>query len=110
MSAMKKEANKIIVLEGMAWIRVFSACQALMAPTKFYRVTHKRAREVLQQELGFCPKGKPGDPSDGGGISKGFRTGGTEEILDWLGVVHKETHKEAGCVLPTDRTMLVVRP
>lgn len=104
-----KKANKVIKLEGMAWIRVFSACQALMAPTKFYRVTHKRAREVLQEELGYCPKGKPGDESDSGGISKGFRTGGTDAILDWLGVVFKETYKAAGVVTKDDITMLVVK-
>jgi hypothetical protein len=107
---MKNEENKTIVLEGMSWLRVFSACQALMAPTKFYRVTHKRAREVLRDELGFCPKGKPGEASDSGGLgNKGFREGGKEAMLDWLGVVFIETHKEEGCVLPSDRTLLIVK-
>jgi hypothetical protein len=81
-----------------------------MAPTRFYRVTHKRAREVIQEELGYCPKGKPGTTKEGAvGINKKFREGGNEAILDWLGVVHMEQIKEANCVLPTDETILVVK-
>jgi hypothetical protein len=107
---MKHKENKVIILNGMAWIRVYSACQALMAPTKFYRATHKACKQVLQDELGFCPKGKPGTACmDGSPYNKGFRQGGNEAILDWLGVVHKETHKEEGCVLPTDQTLLVCK-
>jgi hypothetical protein len=97
--------NKMIVLEGMSWVRVFAACQSLMCPTKFYS-THKRAREVLREELGFCPKGKPGEAGE---YNSGFRSGGKEAMYDWLGVVHIETHKEEGCVLPTDRTLLVIK-
>ena len=88
----------------MGWMRVFSACQALMVPTKFYRVTHKRAKEVIFNELGFVPKGKPGTPADND--LKGWRQGGEEAILDWLMVVSIARHKEAGCVQSSDITLL----
>jgi len=116
---MKNEArkpNKFIHLQGMSWVRAYSACQALMAPTKFYGATHKRCREVIKAELGYLPKGKPGtekcgDNGDyrGSSFNKGFRDGGNEAILDWLGVVHMEQYKEAGCILPSDETLLVVK-
>lgn len=110
--SMEHEANKVIVLEGMAWMRTFCACQALMAPTKFYRVTHKRAREVLREELGFCPKGKPGTAEPATSLKpggSGFRSGGQDAILDWLQVVHMEQHGEPNCVTADDRTLLVVK-
>jgi hypothetical protein len=100
-----REDNKFIRLEGMAWMRVFSAGQCLMAPTKMFRVTHKRCREVLREELGFCPKGKPGAAKD-----NGWREGGEEAILTWLGCVYKETYKAcAGAITPGDITLLVVK-
>ena len=87
------EAPGAFQLNGVAWLRVFSACQALMAPTKAYRVTHKRCREVIKGELGFCPKGKPGTAGagdDGDTRSsvylKGFRSGGKNAIYKWLGI------------------------
>ena len=84
-------------LNGLAWLRVFSACQSLMCPTRFYS-THKRAREVLREELGFCPKGKPGTPGANGSP---FRHGGKNAIYEWLGIealVHDrfDTHAVGG--------------
>ena len=80
-------------------MRVFSACQGLMMPTGCYRVTHKRCREVLKQELGFCPKGKPGTREEGD--PKGLRKGGEPEILAWLGVTSIERFKEQGFTVLT---------
>jgi len=97
------EAPGAFQLNGVAWLRVFSACQALMAPTKAYRVTHKRCREVIKGELGFCPKGKPGseETNAAGKVLKGFRSGGKNAIYKWLGIealVHDrfDTHAVGG--------------
>jgi hypothetical protein len=69
-------------INGLAWLRVFAACQGLMSPTGFYGVTHKRCREIIKGELGFCPKGKPGtNPS-----KNNFRMGGKNAIYEWLGI------------------------
>ena len=84
------KAPNSLQINGTAWLRVFSSCQALMMPTKFYGATHKRCREVIREELGFCPKGKPGlarpkmvraskSPSS-------FRSGGKNDIYKWLGI------------------------
>lgn len=98
---------KHVVLEGMDWMRVFSACQALMMPTGVYPVTHKRCREILRELLGFCPKGRPGTPLREG--SK-FRKGGAEAINEWLGVVDFEHHRQSGgAVVKGDRTHLLLR-
>jgi len=70
-------------LGGLSWLRVFIACQALMMPSGAYRVAHKRCREVIKGELGFCPKGRPGT---GEGGAKTFREGGKRAIFEWLGV------------------------
>ena len=87
-------------LNGVAWLRVYSACRSLMCPTKFYGVTHKRCREVIKGELGFCPKGKPGT-DDGNEFNHGFRDGGKNAIYKWLGIealVHDrfDTHAVGG--------------
>lgn len=72
------EETTRIELTGMSWLRVFSACQALTAPSGFYRVTHKRARAVVTEHLGFCPKGKPAAPS-------------RVAILAWLGLTEESS-------------------
>ena len=96
-----------LTVSGMAWLRVFSACQALMAPTGTYRVTHKRSREVIREILGFCPKGKPGEPLREG--SK-FRKGGVEAIHAWLGLVDLEHHRSSpGAVVSEDVTHLLFK-
>lgn len=74
-----------VTIGGIAWLRVFSACQGLMCPTKFYRYTHKHCRQVIEEELGFCPKGKPGTAKEGKHY-KGFRDGGKAAIYMWLGI------------------------
>jgi hypothetical protein len=102
---MKRKDNKTVILKGMGWMRVFTAMQCLMAPTKFYRVTHKRARQVITDELGFCPKGKPGTE----GYTKGHRQGGTDAMLDWLGVIFMDQLKEPGIVTKDDSTLLVMK-
>ena len=69
----------------MSWLRVTTACNCLCAPTGAYRVTHKRAKEVILKELGYCPKGKPGEPKAPG--SK-FRTMGFDVYTKWLGITN----------------------
>lgn len=94
-------------LDGMAWLRVFSAAQVLMAPTRAYRVTHKRAREVIEAELGYCPKGKPGTPVEKPN-RKGWRSGGEDAIEEWLGISYvMHTRAQHGCVVPGDKTYII---
>lgn len=96
-------------MTGMQWLRVFAACQALMAPTKFFRVTHKRAREVIKGELGFCPRGKPGTKVGRAG-ELGFRDGGEEAILEWLDIVAlMHTRQSSSGVTSTDSTTVVFK-
>jgi len=44
-----------LVLTGMEGLRLLSAFQALDAPSGFYRVTHKRVREIISDMTGRCP-------------------------------------------------------
>jgi hypothetical protein len=61
-----------IYISGMTWLRLFSAGQVMSLPSRMLGVTHKRARQVIRETLGYCPKGKPGK--------------GKDAIVAWLGV------------------------
>jgi len=49
-----------IELDGFQCLRLLSAFQALTMPTGFFGgCTHKQARGIITELLGFKPKGKP---------------------------------------------------
>jgi hypothetical protein len=52
-----EETNKI-ELSGLDSLRLLSAFQALQMPTGFYGVTHKQARDIVEQYTGKRPKGR----------------------------------------------------
>lgn len=86
-----------VVLEGMAWLTLFSACQALTLPSGTYGVTHKRCRAVIAEHLGSCPKGAPCD-------------GTTTGVHAWLGIEAVEHHrKHEGGITRGDRTHLLIK-
>lgn len=98
------DPERCVEVSGMDWFRVFSACQALMLPSGFYGVTHKRCREVIREHLGSCPKGKPGHAH---GDNSKFRKGGAAAISEWLGieaVVHRRGGE--GAITSQDATFL----
>lgn len=49
-----------IELNGLQCLRLLSAFQALTMPSRFFGVTHKQARTIIGELIGFEPKGKPG--------------------------------------------------
>jgi len=68
-----------IEINGLQSLQLLSAGQALRMPSGFYRgVTHKRARQVIREIVGYCPKGKP----EGGSM---------EAVLAWLGMTPAES-------------------
>lgn len=62
-----------IELNQLQCLKLLSAGQALQVPTGFYGVTHKRAREIIAELIGFCPEGKPEGSS-------------MEAVLAWCGL------------------------
>jgi hypothetical protein len=53
------EVKQVLELNGMDGLRLLSAFQALTMPSRFYRVTHKEARDIIEEITGKRPKGKP---------------------------------------------------
>jgi len=97
------DTERCVEIDGMTWMRLFGACQALMCPTRFYRVTHTQAKWIVAEILGECPKGMPGTANKG---SK-FRDGGPEAIYKWLGlssIIHRRGGE--GCITNRDATFL----
>lgn len=67
------EEPERIELDGLQSMRLLSAGQALQMPTGFYGVTHKQARAIIAELIGFCPEGKPEGSS-------------MEDVLAWCGL------------------------
>lgn len=62
-----------VELDGRQLMRLLSSGQALRMPSRFYGVTHKQARQIITDIVGYCPKGKP-------------EKGTMEAVQEWLGM------------------------
>ena len=108
---MSKQERKLITLNGISWLRVFSACQALTMPSRCYGVTHKQAKAVILHELGYVPTGKPGSsPTHGPAGFRDLSKNAIDDFAQWLGIEGmSERRNSPGAITNKDTVQLIVK-
>jgi hypothetical protein len=71
-----------VELTQLECLQLMSAGHALRMPSGFYGVTHRRARSIIKDILGFCPKGAP-------------ESGSINDCLKWLGLTEEPSAETA---------------